>query len=125
MAKADYRILAGALRHAARHPDQFGGEHPDVAALRAAYEAAHAGARAGFVIRHIARVVAARQVYLPPRPGHPRPLAALAARERYLALVRARLAAPAAPPPTVVVPALAAARREASAALAAARVGGR
>lgn len=116
MNRVDYKLFAGALR--ARLAD---GDHPDIAALRAAADAAERGARAGFLLRNLARIVAGRREYAPARlPAAP--LYALAARERYLAAVRARLAAPDAPPAAVSVSEL---RWLRAAAAAAATRGGR
>lgn len=93
----DYKIFAGALRARLAVAG-----HPDVAALYAAADAAERGARAGFLLRNLGRIVAGRREYAPPRlPAAP--LYALAARERYLAAVRARLAAPGAPPAAAAV----------------------
>ena len=113
MSKAEYKIFAGAWRR-----DWRAGAHCDVAALSAAVDAAGLGVRAGWLGRHALPLARLRVEWR--ACGHPRPLAALAAREHHLALVRSRVADPAAPPPVESVSAVRLARLVAVSARAAA-----
>lgn len=112
MSRAEYKVFAGAWR-----ADWRAGAHPDVAALTAAVAAAERGVRAGWLGRHALPLARLRARW---RVAPPRPLGALAARERYLRLARERAADPAAPPAVEAVAALRLARLSAAAALAAA-----